>query len=304
MQPVNIRAYDAGDWSAICAIHDAARVQELELSGLMDAYLTLEQTADNEGLFDGQVVVAEMDGVVCGFAAFTDDELTWLYVDPRRHKQGIGRALLRHTFGATHSTLSTEVLVGNDPALALYLSEGFVVQERLNGKLAGNEGHAASGYVLQRTPVAMDWEFRPARPQDAKECIRVRGLTRENAVSEQRLHALGITADTWSGDIASGKLPGFVGCVGGQVVGYCFGVKATGEIAVLALLPDYERQGMGRELLGRVVSLLLAGGHKRLFLACTTDSSVRSYGFYRHLGWRSTGRMDGHGDEILELEFL
>jgi hypothetical protein len=27
---------------------------------------------------------------------------------------------------------------------------------------------------------------------------------------------------------------------------------------------------------------------------------VRSYGFYRHLGWRSTGSFDDRGDEILE----
>ncbi len=148
---MNLRPYAPGDWERLCAIHDAARLRELLASGLSDAFLSLEQTAQNEGLFSGEVVVAEMEGVVCGFAAFTEDELTWLYVDPARSRQGIGRALLRYAVRASSGTISTEVLVGNEPALALYLSEGFKVLRRVDGKLAGNEAFPASGYVLQRT---------------------------------------------------------------------------------------------------------------------------------------------------------
>jgi len=44
------------------------------------------------------------------------------------------------------------VLVGNDAALALYLSEGFTVERRVDAKLTGNEAFSASGYVLRRTP--------------------------------------------------------------------------------------------------------------------------------------------------------
>ena len=43
-----------------------------------------------------------------------------------------------------------EVLEGNTPALALYLSEGFAVTQRIEGKLAGNERHDAVGLVLKR----------------------------------------------------------------------------------------------------------------------------------------------------------
>jgi ribosomal protein S18 acetylase RimI-like enzyme len=42
------------------------------------------------------------------------------------------------------------VLVGNEPAVALYLGEGFEIVRRVDGKLAGNEAFAACGYVLQR----------------------------------------------------------------------------------------------------------------------------------------------------------
>jgi GNAT superfamily N-acetyltransferase len=148
----------------------------------------------------------------------------------------------------------------------------------------------------------MSFNFRPAEPADIATCVRIRGLTRENAISESRLRELGITAEGWAADTASGVLPGFV-CESEQgIVGYCFGAAATGEVVVLALLPEVEGQGLGRELLDRVVALLRQLGHGRLFLGCSSDPSVRSHGFYRRLGWTSTGQIDRYGDELLELQ--
>ena len=82
-------------------------------------------------------------------------------------------------------------------------------------------------------------------------------------------------------------------------MGYCFGDRGTGEVVVLALLPPFERQGIGKELLRRVVQDLVTAGHASLFLGCSDDPASRSHGFYRHLGWRPTGAMDANGDEIL-----
>lgn len=90
---------------------------------------------------------------------------------------------------------------------------------------------------------------------------------------------------------------------GGRTIGFCFGSAQSGEIEVLALLPQYEGQGIGKELLRLVTTKLHSLGHQRLFLGCAADPSVRSYGFYRHLGWRPSGEIDSHGDEILEYTF-
>ena len=147
----------------------------------------------------------------------------------------------------------------------------------------------------------MQIEYRTAIPLDAEECICIRGLTRENAVSRQVLAQIGITVESWAQGIESGQLPGFVCMSGKHMAGYCFGAAATGEVVVLALLPEFEGQGIGRELLSRVVSSLGALGHNKLFLGCSADASVRSYGFYRHLGWQGTGVIDRHGDEVLEF---
>ncbi|MBY0241471.1 MAG: GNAT family N-acetyltransferase [Burkholderiaceae bacterium] len=146
---MHIRQYHHNDWARICAIHDAARKYELDASGLADAFLTLEQTGAAEGLFDATLLVAVEDGIVAGFAGYTEDEMTWLYVDPARYRHGVGRALLRAVLRAAGKPLALDVLVGNGAALALYQSEGFRIVETISGKLAGNERFAASAHVLQ-----------------------------------------------------------------------------------------------------------------------------------------------------------
>ncbi len=146
---MNVRNYSPSDWPRLCEIHDAARKQELEASGLPDAFLTLEENAENEGLFDGLVLVAEVNGVVSGFIGSHEGEITWLYVDPSHQQRGIAKTLLRAARELSVGPLVLEVLVGNDAALQFYLCEGFRVVDRANGKLAGNESFPASAYVLR-----------------------------------------------------------------------------------------------------------------------------------------------------------
>lgn len=142
--------------------------------------------------------------------------------------------------------------------------------------------------------------YRKAVPDDTPACILLRGMTRENAFSVEQLAERGITLESWRDAIADGSLPGHVATEDGKIVGYCFGLADSGEIAVLALLPSHEGKGIGRKLLALMVEDLRQRGLTRLFLGCSTDPEVRSYGFYRHLGWRSTGSFDEAGDEVLE----
>ncbi len=143
--------------------------------------------------------------------------------------------------------------------------------------------------------------YRSALPEDAAECVVARGSTRENAASEEWLRSIGVTSESWAENIRSGALPGHVCIVDGRIVGFCFGVRETGEIQVVAVLADFENRGVGRELLARTSKDLAELGHARLYLGCSPDPASRSHGFYRHLGWRPTGAFDEHGDEILEI---
>lgn len=143
--------------------------------------------------------------------------------------------------------------------------------------------------------------YRNAIPEDASACVAVRGKTRENAFSEEQLRSIGITEKSWGENIRSGALPGHVCTAEEHLVGYCFGSRDSGEIEVLVVLPDFENRGIGRELLNRTTRSLAELGHRRLFLGCSPSPTSRSYGFYRHLGWRSTGTFDQRGDEVLEI---
>jgi GNAT superfamily N-acetyltransferase len=179
---------------------------------------------------------------------------------------------------------------------------------RRSARAADKSGHSADpifpplgeGLAADPTHTQMALIYRHATPEDIAACIELRGKTRENAVSVERLKTLGVTHQSWSSAVAAGTLPGYLCVNDGKMVGYCFGDTATGEIVVLALLPDWEGKGIGKFLLGMMVRQLATAGFQRLFLGCSADPKVRSYGFYRHLGWRSTGACDRNGDEVLE----
>ncbi|MNU55545.1 Acetyltransferase (GNAT) family protein [compost metagenome] len=142
--------------------------------------------------------------------------------------------------------------------------------------------------------------YREAVPDDAQACVVLRGQTRENAFTVEELKAVGVTPESWASEIREGTLPGYIAEAENQMAGYCFGDKKTGEIVVLALLPAYEGTGIGKTLLNLMVEDFRALGFARLYLGCSADPKVRSYGFYRHLGWRSTGQIDEADDEVLE----
>jgi ribosomal protein S18 acetylase RimI-like enzyme len=146
---IDIRKYNSDDWDAIAAIHDRSRLDELRYSVGVEAFLSLAATAENEGLFEGEVWVACDRETVVGFIAFADDEVTWLYVSPDHYRQGIGQKLLRQAISQCGQSVSTSVLSGNDAALNLYLSEGFKIIETKTGKLNGNESFPATGHILR-----------------------------------------------------------------------------------------------------------------------------------------------------------
>ena len=148
---IEIRPFEARDWQSMCRIHDAARLDELRDSVGLDAYLPLGETFQNEGLFDGDVWVAELDGEVAGFIAGFPDEITWAYVDPDLYRRGVGRALVEHVLARAPGPVELEVLDGND-ARAFYERMGFVVIATTRGKLAGNERFTATGHTMVWTP--------------------------------------------------------------------------------------------------------------------------------------------------------
>jgi ribosomal protein S18 acetylase RimI-like enzyme len=101
--------------------------------------------------------------------------------------------------------------------------------------------------------------FHAAKADDTPAFIDLRGKTRQMP-SPRSAAEVGITADTWAQMMRSGNLPGYVCLRNGQMAGYCFGERGTGEIVVLALLPEAEGLGIGKTLLERVMADLRAQG--------------------------------------------
>ena len=138
------RPYCEKDFSRICEIHDAARLDELSHSGQQDAYIPLMEAAKKEGLFDYSLVVAEKSDHTAGFAAFHPDELGWLYVDPLMYRQGIASLLVNHVVQQGKPEIYVEILQANTPALRLYQSLGFQLSKTVNGNMPGNEKFAVT----------------------------------------------------------------------------------------------------------------------------------------------------------------
>jgi GNAT superfamily N-acetyltransferase len=148
----------------------------------------------------------------------------------------------------------------------------------------------------------MKLTFRETLTSDVEGLFSVRAHTSENPISKEQLASLGITAESIARQLASGRMKGWVCLESSTLVGFCSGDAETGEVLVLAVLPDYERNGIGTYLLSRVVEWLRSVGSNTIWLAASPDSRTRAHGFYRSLGWRPNGEIDENDDEILELE--
>jgi GNAT superfamily N-acetyltransferase len=143
-------------------------------------------------------------------------------------------------------------------------------------------------------------EFRDIKPQDFERCIEIRGMTRDNPVPAEILKEFGVTKEAWGPLIRDKSIVGVVAEYKDEVIGFCSGDVNTGEVLVLALLPEYEGHGLGKNVLVLVTDKLSSFGMDKLWLAASANPEIRAHGFYRHVGWVHAGVIDKNGDEVLE----
>jgi ribosomal protein S18 acetylase RimI-like enzyme len=143
-------------------------------------------------------------------------------------------------------------------------------------------------------------EFRDLEAEDFNRCVEIRGMTRENPIPAEVLREIGVSEETWLPLIEDQSIVGVVAVSGDELVGFCSGDVKSGEVLVLAVLPEYEERSLGKNMLALVAEKLFSQGFDELWLAASPDPKLRAHGFYRHLGWVPTGVIDEHGDEVLE----
>lgn len=118
-QPAECDALEALQWRA--SLHESEyREQLLANPDAID--LPMEQVER------GEVIVAELDGCIVGFAAVVGAEIDGLFVEPQYWRQGIGAALIdAATHEARRRGLALSVTAGK-AARGFYEKCGFVVE--------------------------------------------------------------------------------------------------------------------------------------------------------------------------------
>jgi GNAT superfamily N-acetyltransferase len=126
--------------------------------------------------------------------------------------------------------------------------------------------------------------YRELVPADMAAVFDLRVRTWHNPHGAAELHRLGITPDSVI-ELMRTSHRGWVAEEGNRIVGFAMGNQRTGEMWVIAVLPEYENQGVGRGLLTRVEDWLWSAGWSEIWLTTDTDEQCRAVGFYRRQGW-------------------
>jgi GNAT superfamily N-acetyltransferase len=127
-------------------------------------------------------------------------------------------------------------------------------------------------------------KFRLIEPEDIAETIDVRAASRESSFSREELRQLGITEES-TGKLLSTTHRGFLCEEEDRIVGVAMGDGETGELWVIAVLPEYEGRGVGSQLLALVEEWLWSLGWKEIWLWTSSDPMKRASHFYLNRGW-------------------
>ena len=133
--------------------------------------------------------------------------------------------------------------------------------------------------------------FREITAADMPAIFDVRVATWHNDRGRQELTELGITHPSVC-EMLESSHRGWLCEIDSRVVGFAMGNRDTGEMWVIAVLQEYEGNGIGKRLLGLVEAWLFSQGWSEIWLTTDPDETIRAVGFYRHLGW-TDWKLDG-----------
>ena len=127
-------------------------------------------------------------------------------------------------------------------------------------------------------------EFREITSSDVQSLFYVRTNTRENVYSLEELTARDITEKSVIEKL-SNSFKGWLCKIDQSTVGFCIADSSTGELWVIAVLPDFEGRGIGNHLMALAEDWLWACGCDRAWLTTSVNTALRAYGFYLNRGW-------------------
>jgi ribosomal protein S18 acetylase RimI-like enzyme len=126
--------------------------------------------------------------------------------------------------------------------------------------------------------------FREITTKDILALFDVRTSVRENTYSRDGLYRDGITEETVAEMIGTTHR-GWLCEANSKIVGFAMANGTTGEFSVMAVLPEYEVQGIGSKLLLLAEAWLWAMGWEEIWLQTSLNTRLKAYSFYRNRGW-------------------
>ncbi|MDP2807758.1 MAG: GNAT family N-acetyltransferase [bacterium] len=141
--------------------------------------------------------------------------------------------------------------------------------------------------------------FREIEPRDIKELLVLSTLVKENRLSMDDLIKMGITEESVAAKLNSTYRGWLCRNGTGRALGFSMGNKTDGEMWVIAVLPEFEKRGIGKKLMVLVQDWLFQFNDE-LWLTTEHDPGNRAYGFYQNLGWREAAVETGHSRLVLK----
>ena len=137
--------------------------------------------------------------------------------------------------------------------------------------------------------------FREANKADIKQIQIVRNAVTENTLSDPEL-----VTDADCLEFISKRGKGWVCEIDGQIIGFSIADLKENNIWALFVHPDYDKQGIGRQLHDLMLNWYFKQTTKNVWLG--TEPGTRAETFYRKSGWKEIG-IHGKGEIKFEMTF-
>lgn len=137
--------------------------------------------------------------------------------------------------------------------------------------------------------------FREATVADIKAIFVVRYSVKENMLSETDL-----VDENMCESYLTERGKGWVCEIDGEIVGFAIADLKDNNIWALFLKPEYEKQGIGRQLHAIMLDWYFSKTQKTVWLG--TNPNTRAELFYRKAGWKEVGT-HGEGEIKFEMTF-
>ena len=126
--------------------------------------------------------------------------------------------------------------------------------------------------------------FRKIASPDIDQLFAVRISVIENPLSLGELAGMGITPESVRRSLGV-SLEGYLCEIDNRVVGFSMADLSEGELSVIAVLPQYEGRGIGRQLLELTEKILWRSGYSSITLWTSVNRNTRALGLYQSTGW-------------------